>query len=190
MPTWSDVETGIPSAIREAAQDPDLSVVWAEQPAGSSWIPAVHVKLRLRRMTRVGHGETVYVDEAGQARPVVRWPRLLSVQVQVETQSQTLAAAALALADEIHAGLRLSEAHAALAAAGLALGSSAPMVLADFTDDAGRRRSAVIWEIELNASTQILGPLAEWMASVEYGATIAREDETTLTLGPTEIDLT
>lgn len=190
MPTWSDVETQIPAAVREAAQDTNLQVVWGEQPDASSWLQAVHVTLRLRAMTRVGQGERLYVDESGSARERIRWPRLLTVQVMVETQDQRLAHAALALADTVHAGLRLDDAHAALASAGLTLGSSGPMRLVDYTDNHGRRRSTVIWEIELNAATTITGPLTGWMASVEYQAEITREDETTLTLGPTEIDLT
>jgi hypothetical protein len=190
MPTWSDVETQIPAAIREAAQDTDLQVIWSEQSDASSWLQSVHVSLRLRAMARVGHGERLYVDESGSAREVIRWPRLLTFQVMVETQDQRLSHAALALADTIHAGLRFDAAHAALASAGLALGTSGPMRLVDYTDNHGRRRSAVLWEIEINASTQITGPLAGWMASVEYEAEITREDETTLTLGPTEVDLT
>lgn len=189
MPTWSDVETQIPAAIREAAQNPDLQVVWGEQSDASSWLQAVHVTLRLRAMARVGHGERLYLDESGSARERIRWPRLLTFQVMVETQDQRLTGAALALADTIHAGLRLDAAHAALAEAGLALGTSGPMRLVDYTDNHGRRRSAVIWEIEINASTTITGPLADWIASVEYEAEITREDETTLALGPTEIVL-
>lgn len=202
MPTWSDVETQIPAAVREAAQDTDLQVVWGEQPDASSWLQAVHVTLRLRAMTRVGQGERYYTDEAmpppedpedpqppNRARERIRWPRLLTVQVMVETQDQRLANAALALADTIHAGLRLDGAHAALEEAGLALGSSGPMRLVDYTDNHARRRSAVVWEIELNAATTITGPLTDWIVSVEYEAEITREDETTLALGPVEIVL-
>jgi hypothetical protein len=189
MPTWSDVETQIPAAIREAAQDSELQVVWGEQSDASSWLQAVHVSLRLRAMSRVGHGERLYTDESGSAREVVRWPRLLTFQVMVETQDQRLANAALALADTVHAGLRFDAAHAALAVAGLALGTSGPMRLVDYTDNHGRRRSAVLWEIEINAATAVTGQLTGWMASVEYEAEITREDETVLDLGPTEIVL-
>lgn len=179
---WSEIETRLVAAVREAALAPDLEVRWSNDGTVQGWEALRHVRLEVLRIIDQAQGEPRWRAEGadGALRPSTYVPQGLILQVLVESQDQRLVGSAWALANTIRTGIRNPGARGILRRADLSLQAQGNLIATDYTDEHRRKRNVAIWELTLNASTLAQGALQQWMdQAVVEGAVRAEAGEGT-----------
>jgi hypothetical protein len=158
-------------AVRTALDDLAADVGWTHKEA--RWRSAAHVRLRLLSATRKGRDERRYAPEGSDdIRERVYGVRVLRIQVTCEAQDQDLVASAWDLAERVSTGMHEADVVAVLDTAGIGLASITAPTGVDYMDAHRRTRSAVVFDLALNAHTSQVGPLVPRVKSLEFTGTI------------------
>lgn len=161
---WTEIQTGMIAAVRAAARTPGLDVYWTERT--NAWHADAEVKLDVVSFEGIGVDEPrrTILDEGIQDR--MYGVRTLRIQFTCEVQHQTLGASAMFLADQVMSGLRSTPARAALMSANVAPALTSVARAIPYTDDHGRRRSVVVFDILFNTSTTIVFDVDPWTEEI------------------------
>lgn len=163
-------QTAIVDAIR-LVLGASYDVGWTQRAQG--WTAPANVRLRVVSRPRRGVDETrLSAEGANDVRERVYGVRSLRVQVTCETLDQDLADSAHETADVLVAGLNRSDVEATLEAAGLGVPRTTTPIEADYQDDHGDWRSAVVFECWFPTHRTHTGPLVPIVHQVEFAGVV------------------
>lgn len=152
----SAIEDAIVDAVRLASGIEDLDVRINDR--SSRWYEdRANVSIQATAIRRIGSDESRRRAEGSEYREVIHGVRVLRLQVRVDGVSHVIGETSGDLADSIIAGLEREDVRQILSGANLSRARCGTVSIVGAPGDNGDTRSLAIFDLEFNASREIVG---------------------------------